>query len=197
MLQAILCISSRHDDKPDLAFQLYRQAHDSHDSHGSLSWACCATNEQELRAVLAGFQENLDGHKVDVGSCMLCKKNNKKKDILLCDGCDCEMHTFCAVPQLHWVPEGDWFCHMCEELKLATFIQGELDHLDRLKAKEEQRKCAVERVEKSGLAVANIIQNDFAAEQTDIGYAVGRTRRPRAKVNYSEVADPYDDGDFE
>ena len=33
--------------------------------------------------------------------------------MLLCDGCDNGYHTYCTVPPIEVVPEGDWFCKDC------------------------------------------------------------------------------------
>ena len=34
--------------------------------------------------------------------------------MLLCDGCDKGFHTYCPVPAIEEIPEGDWFCSKCE-----------------------------------------------------------------------------------
>jgi hypothetical protein len=31
----------------------------------------------------------------------------------MCDGCDCEMHTYCLEPKMDEVPVGKWFCPTC------------------------------------------------------------------------------------
>ena len=36
--------------------------------------------------------------------------------VLLCDGCDEEIHMHCCMPPLTKVPEGDFFCTKCEEV---------------------------------------------------------------------------------
>jgi hypothetical protein len=36
--------------------------------------------------------------------------------VLLCDGCDEEIHMGCCMPPLTKVPEGDFFCTKCEEV---------------------------------------------------------------------------------
>lgn len=35
--------------------------------------------------------------------------------MLICDGCDAAYHTHCLKPALPGIPDGDWFCHECEQ----------------------------------------------------------------------------------
>ena len=44
-------------------------------------------------------------------TCVVCRKDDNGDQILLCDGCDSECHTYCA--GLEAVPDGDWFCANC------------------------------------------------------------------------------------
>ena len=43
---------------------------------------------------------------------MVCSKNTG--DPLACDRCDRACHTQCCDPPLEEVPEGEWFCSVCE-----------------------------------------------------------------------------------
>lgn len=36
--------------------------------------------------------------------------------VLLCDQCSAEYHTYCLDPPLARIPDGDWLCHSCREL---------------------------------------------------------------------------------
>ncbi|KAH8551559.1 RCC1/BLIP-II [Umbelopsis sp. PMI_123] len=47
------------------------------------------------------------------GGCVKCGKGDNEEQILLCDKCDNPMHTYCAVPPLKDIPEGDWYCDSC------------------------------------------------------------------------------------
>jgi len=42
--------------------------------------------------------------------CHVCRLDNDHTNLLLCEGCDGEYHTYCLVPKLKAIPKGDWFC---------------------------------------------------------------------------------------
>jgi len=52
--------------------------------------------------------------------CGRCDGSNDPEWILLCDMCDDGYHTTCCLPPLMMVPDGDWFCPMCEHKMLLT-----------------------------------------------------------------------------
>ena len=42
--------------------------------------------------------------------CLSCGIDNDHANLLLCEGCNDEYHTYCLDPPLNAVPSGDWFC---------------------------------------------------------------------------------------
>lgn len=42
--------------------------------------------------------------------CRICGFDDDHANLLLCEGCDTEVHTYCLTPPLEKVPTGDWFC---------------------------------------------------------------------------------------
>jgi hypothetical protein len=42
--------------------------------------------------------------------CRICGFDDDHANLLLCEGCDTELHTYCLNPPLEKVPTGDWFC---------------------------------------------------------------------------------------
>ncbi len=42
--------------------------------------------------------------------CRICGFDDDHANLLLCEGCDTEVHTYCLSPPLEKVPTGDWFC---------------------------------------------------------------------------------------
>jgi len=45
--------------------------------------------------------------------CQMCRKGDNEELLLLCDGCDRGYHTYCCMPKLSAIPEGDWYCTDC------------------------------------------------------------------------------------
>jgi len=45
--------------------------------------------------------------------CRICGFDDDHANLLLCEGCDKEVHTYCLNPPLEKVPTGDWFCDVC------------------------------------------------------------------------------------
>ena len=50
-----------------------------------------------------------------IEGCYICLLNDHQDQILLCERCNGEYHTYCLQPPLQSVPEHDWYC--------GTFIQ--------------------------------------------------------------------------
>ncbi|GJQ10230.1 hypothetical protein GpartN1_g2021.t1 [Galdieria partita] len=51
--------------------------------------------------------------------CALCGTDTNEQVLLLCDGCNVGMHTYCLTPPLREVPPGEWFCPECQESRQA------------------------------------------------------------------------------
>eukprot|EP00798_Chlamydomonas_sp_ICE-L_P016055 gene16055-22192_t len=66
-------------------------------------------------------EENDDGT-----CCDACGAAQPEDNLLLCDGCDNAYHTTCMKPALSAVPEGDWFCHVCET-DMQSCVMGKVD----------------------------------------------------------------------
>lgn len=49
----------------------------------------------------------------DEKACLQCKRSDHDYALLVCGGCTKCFHTFCLVPQVSKIPEGDWFCYDC------------------------------------------------------------------------------------
>ncbi|CAG9835453.1 unnamed protein product [Diabrotica balteata] len=46
-------------------------------------------------------------------TCGNCRRGDDEECMLLCDGCDDSYHTYCLIPPLVEIPEGDWRCPKC------------------------------------------------------------------------------------
>ncbi|CAH9073963.1 unnamed protein product [Cuscuta epithymum] len=49
----------------------------------------------------------------DDGICKVCGMDKDDDNVLLCDTCDSEYHTYCLNPPLVRIPEGNWYCPFC------------------------------------------------------------------------------------
>lgn len=64
-----------------------------------------------------------------VTACRVCSKSDRPEVLLLCDDCDDAYHIECLRPALISVPDGDWFCPMCEHKKLSDQLISKLKDL--------------------------------------------------------------------
>lgn len=49
----------------------------------------------------------------DEGVCKVCGIDKDDDNVLLCDTCDSEYHTYCLSPPLARIPDGNWYCPSC------------------------------------------------------------------------------------
>ena len=64
-----------------------------------------------------------------VTACCACAKSDRPDVLLLCDDCDDAYHIHCLRPVLLSVPDGDWFCPLCEHKKLCDQLIVKLKDL--------------------------------------------------------------------
>jgi hypothetical protein len=57
----------------------------------------------------------------------MCWSEGDKARLLLCDGCEDEYHCYCVQPVLLEVPEGDWYCRLCQGGTGGTAGTGSTD----------------------------------------------------------------------
>jgi remodeling and spacing factor 1 len=90
-------------------------------------------------------------------ACCICSKTDRPESLLLCDDCDDAYHLECLKPALLSVPEGDWYCPLCEHKRLCDnliekFIQLLKEHAE-LEVKRNQ--CMSKRTNR----LANVMFN--------------------------------------
>ncbi len=100
--------------------------------------------------------------------CMTCGRSDQDEQLVLCDGCENGRHTFCCDPPLPGVPEGDWYCGLCQGPPID--LSGPLD-LTLVKRK----------------ALARAYAQDGTDEQKSTGLSQPKTFPDLAKVE-SDVA---------
>jgi hypothetical protein len=61
-----------------------------------------------------GFANGHSPADVSFGTgCLSCGEDDDHANLLLCEGCNAEYHTYCLSPPLRSVPAGDWYCGEC------------------------------------------------------------------------------------
>ncbi|XP_064394220.1 remodeling and spacing factor 1-like [Halichondria panicea] len=122
-----------------------------------------------------------------IEGCIKCRKDNHHSQMLLCDECDRECHTYCQYPRLWKVPKGKWSCpicnegHLIEELrKVYTDASIAKSYHDKTMEKKER---SIARLQRTGLLVQNIILKE---DEEDVSR---RSRRSRKEINYAELND--------
>ncbi|XAR65059.1 Histone acetyltransferase [Bertholletia excelsa] len=76
----------------------------------------CANDEakKEMDDMLVHANESsLPKAPWDEGVCKVCGVDKDDDNVLLCDTCDSEYHTYCLNPPLGRIPEGNWYCPSC------------------------------------------------------------------------------------
>lgn len=59
---------------------------------------------------VAGAGVNVNADPSFGTGCLTCDHDDDHANLLLCEGCNDEYHTYCLDPPLKSVPPGDWFC---------------------------------------------------------------------------------------
>jgi hypothetical protein len=90
-------------------------------------------------------------------ACCVCAKTDRPESLLLCDDCDDAYHLECLKPILLSVPDGDWYCPLCEHKRLSDNLVEKLIQLikeyDELEIKRNQ--CMSKRSNR----LANVMLN--------------------------------------
>lgn len=55
----------------------------------------------------------------------MCGSGIDEAQLLMCDGCNQGRHMYCARPQLDAVPEGNWYCEVCQLKERVKQLVGE------------------------------------------------------------------------
>ncbi|KAL9186590.1 hypothetical protein ACHAXT_005828 [Thalassiosira profunda] len=83
--------------------------------------------DNEVPKELAAQNPNTSCNPGEEG-CKVCHLDVDHANLLLCESCNDEYHTYCLNPPLESVPEGDFFCDKCKRIHAARDDDG-LDSL--------------------------------------------------------------------
>lgn len=73
---------------------------------------------------------------VPIEGCYICHLNNHQDQILLCEHCNGEYHTYCLQPPLQSIPEYDWYCGTCLRRifsYISSYINSQFVYLNYLR----------------------------------------------------------------
>ena len=113
--------------------------------------------------------------------CERCKSPDHWADMLLCDNCDRGFHTFCLVPALTDIPEGDWLCPDCvaSGMTLQLLEEKRADYVE-----DERSRPALELPSPSRLNKARKMSDKWH------GALVSHPRHGMGRVSFTDVLSP-------
>jgi hypothetical protein len=77
--------------------------------------SAAAVTELEAARHNRGPAEEQTGDGEPMSGCFVCKLDNDHSNLLLCEGCNGEYHTYCLTPKLTAIPKDDWYCGTLRE----------------------------------------------------------------------------------
>ncbi|CAF3897837.1 unnamed protein product [Rotaria magnacalcarata] len=102
-------------------------------------------------------QMNENNIEASSSSCCVCSKTDRPESLLLCDDCDDPYHLECLKPILLAVPDGDWYCPLCEHKRLCDNLVEKLIQL--IKEHEELEIKRTQCMSKRSNRLANVMLN--------------------------------------
>ena len=94
---------------------------------------------------------------VPSSACCVCSKTDRPESLLLCDDCDDAYHLECLKPVLLAVPDGDWYCPLCEHKRLCDNLIEKFIQL--IKEYEELEVKRNQTMSKRTNRLANVMLN--------------------------------------
>jgi len=90
-------------------------------------------------------------------ACCVCSKTDRPESLLLCDDCDDAYHLECLKPILLAVPDGDWYCPLCEHKRLCDSLIEK--YIQLIKEYEELQVKRSQCMSKRTNRLANVMLN--------------------------------------
>lgn len=100
---------------------------------------------------------NASENTVGSSACCICSKTDRPEALLLCDDCDDPYHLECLKPPLIAVPDGDWFCPLCEHKRFAEKLIERF--LQLIKEYQELELKKSQCISKRSNRLANVMLN--------------------------------------
>ena len=90
-------------------------------------------------------------------ACCVCSTTDRPECLLLCDDCDDAYHLECLKPILLSVPDGNWYCPLCEHKRLCDSLVEKLIQL--IKEHEDLEIKRNQCMSKRSNRLANVMLN--------------------------------------
>jgi hypothetical protein len=84
----------------------------------SKSGASTSSTSSHRNTTLSSARGNVEEPEGD--GCLVCRRDDDHSNLLLCEGCETEIHTYCLDPPLNSVPDDDWFCGTTNNNKMLV-----------------------------------------------------------------------------
>lgn len=112
---------------------------------------------KKLKGDAKVHSQNRPSRRVTAGvwndGCTRCGKDNDHPNLLVCEACDTEIHTYCLSPPLDSVPEDDWFCGKWALHWNPSFLFDDtltFKHMSPLLYRPRCEDACISRIEKDG-----------------------------------------------
>ena len=129
--------------------------------------------------------------------CNVCSRSDRPEVLLLCDSCDDAYHLECLRPILLSVPDGDWFCPLCEHRQLANCLMEKFQELT-----VHSQRMEVEKITKR--SIQRKIPQDESTTASLTLYSIDnpnnvsqRGRHRRARFDMHQILDDQQTVDFD
>ena len=121
-----------------------------------------STNSRKRRKISTSSSEDNRSMETDHTStvCYACTDSDSSEILLLCDACDDAYHLECLRPILLSVPDGDWFCPLCEHRRLVECLMENFQELTM-----NDQRMEVERVRKRSIR-QKIRPKDYSSDES-------------------------------
>jgi uncharacterized Zn finger protein (UPF0148 family) len=125
-------------------------------------------------------------------------KSDRPEVLLLCDNCNDAYHLECLRPQLLSVPDGDWYCPLCEHKQLANNLIEKFkellinDHRIESESEVENDQQSMSQINEN----SNLSSSSYMDENQSNISQRGRRRRTRfdlKKILDNHYSDSNDD----
>lgn len=134
------------------------------------------------------ISEDLD----EESRCIKCSEIKENFLLIICDSCDFRFHVDCLKPQIEEIPDGDWYCPICEHSFLIRNLEEKLNQIETERKEQEEKKIVKKIKEKENYLKQQEKERqllEIKHENTLISIETScnekRSRRVKSKISYT------------